>query len=351
MLPFLLQPHLVDKPWAGSTLAARAGARGRGVGEAWEASSLAEGSSTIVSGPLAGSSASVLSIPLLVKLIDAAEDLSVQVHPGFGSSVHLGSKEETWLVLRAARHAHLLHGFHDHVTPASWERALDSGDDAQVRACLRQVPVREGDVVHVPPGVVHAIGAGILLLEVQEPRDVTFRLWDYNRIGSDGKLRPLHRAQGAQCVRFDAQPSPLVQAHGDTIIDGHNYRVMRLRDGPIPAGRGVLFTDRHNVMVSSSQPRERMILPRGSRVVDGGPRCLIGWCCCRARRSRTFLRPAMPTSMAWSPPARRQSRSCSWRRTKTGFFRGLIAASRCCGSARILALCCVCQRHARPLRC
>ena len=141
--------------------------------------------------------------PFLVKLIDAAQDLSVQVHPG--KDLHDDErKDESWILLRADTKASLIHGFNGSVSREQLGEALAHGDPMPL---FRQVPVTAGTIVRVPPGTVHAIGAGILLLEVQDPMPRTYRLWDYARRGLDGNPRELHVEQALRAIDWTIVPS------------------------------------------------------------------------------------------------------------------------------------------------
>jgi mannose-6-phosphate isomerase len=238
--PLPMRPVFVEKIWGGSRLAAlpakqRDGHRpptGKGIGESWEVADLAEGNSTVdddaVCRAFAGEPLGALvqrfgrhlvgtahppdRFPILVKLIDAAEDLSVQVHPGAGyARAHPGtfSKDEAWWVVDAARGGRVLHGFVEGVSRRLFVDAVRMG---LCHELMRSIDVKKGDVLHVSPGVVHAIGAGVVVLEVQEPSDTTFRVWDFNR-KENGKPRQLHLEQALDVALFSdvpgAQPPPL----------------------------------------------------------------------------------------------------------------------------------------------
>jgi mannose-6-phosphate isomerase len=134
-------------------------------------------------------------MPLLVKFLDAADDLSVQVHPDDETAArrHPGSgslgKTESWRILGAEPGARIVWGFRATVTDEQVRAALA---DERLGDLLRHVPVRAGQVVHNPAGTVHAVGAGLRLYELQQASDLTYRLWDYGRRGADGRRRELH---------------------------------------------------------------------------------------------------------------------------------------------------------------
>lgn len=233
-----MRPRFIAKLWGGQRLRelpakARAGHRPDNdtrTGEAWEVADLPEGSSVIEGGPhhgrplrelvakhahsLVGARAlpgldGVLRFPLLVKLLDAGDDLSVQVHPGADyARTHPGTfaKDEAWLVVEVEAGARVLHGFVDGVTRDVFMAAIAEG---RAHELLRSVQVSVGNVLRIAPGTMHAVGKGCLLLEVQEPSDTTFRVWDYRRL-EHGKLRPLHVEQALAVARFGEQDPPLV---------------------------------------------------------------------------------------------------------------------------------------------
>ena len=139
--------------------------------------------------------------PLLLKLLAAREQLSVQVHPDDPyAREHEGKfgKTEAWVILKAEENASILYGMKDGVTTAQLEKALLEGGD--VEALIERVPVKPGDVYFMPAGMVHAIGGGILLYEIQQSSDVTYRLWDYNRTNAAGEKRPLHIRQSLDVI-------------------------------------------------------------------------------------------------------------------------------------------------------
>lgn len=256
-LPLLpMRPLLAEKIWGGRKLAryaSKGAPSNRPVGESWEVADLQEGTSEVASGPfegrslrtltrehgraLVGSRAKSDAFPLLVKLIDAAEDLSVQVHPGPNDLERLPgarSKDESWLILDVDPGARLLHGVKEGVSRERFRAALDNGEADRL---LREIPIAPGDVVRVHPGVFHAIGRGTLLLEVQEPSDTTYRVYDFGRVGFDGRPRPLHVEEALLVGRFGALPpakeTPTLLAEGhELLVDAPSYRMERLRLSP-----------------------------------------------------------------------------------------------------------------------
>ena len=133
--------------------------------------------------------------PLLIKIIDAKDDLSVQVHPddAFAAANNLESgKSEMWYVLEGES---LIAGLTDDATE---QKLLNKPME-----CLKRIPIKRGDIVNIPAGLVHAITAGVKVAEIQQNSDITFRLYDYERLGLDGKPRELHLQQGIAAVNFD----------------------------------------------------------------------------------------------------------------------------------------------------
>ncbi|MDF1522651.1 MAG: class I mannose-6-phosphate isomerase [Trueperaceae bacterium] len=239
--PLRVRPSLRRRPWGGDRLVAY-WPTGEAtlepgtdpVGEAW----LAGPDAIVATGPAAGTALSALArelgadfvgavpfatygarMPLLVKLLDAAEPLSVQVHPDDAyalreeaASGHLG-KTEAWWVLEAAPDAHVWWGFARPVARDELERALAAGI---VLPLLRRLPACAGDVVVNPAGTVHALGGGLIVYEVQQASDLTYRMDDHGRVGADGRPRPLHAARALDVARRDpgAAPAPEPQPTG-----------------------------------------------------------------------------------------------------------------------------------------
>lgn len=190
------------------------------IGESWDLADHPRGMSVVAEGPLAGSSLRELmqahgralvgaawdggEFPLLVKLIDASDRLSVQVHPDDALARQLGmgtrGKTECWLVL--ADGGEVFVGLKPGVTRESFTNALALG---LVAECLQRHPVGAGDVVFLPARTVHALGAGTLVYEVQQTCDVTFRVYDWGRMGLDGKPRPLHIQESLATIDYEGE--------------------------------------------------------------------------------------------------------------------------------------------------
>jgi len=223
--PLTFTPVLRDYIWGGRNLETKLGRTLPPgiVAESWEISGHPSSPTTVESGPLAGQtlpevlqrlgldlvghrSQAMLKrgkFPLLIKLLDANQPLSVQVHPNdeyanLHENGELG-KTEMWYILYAKPGAYLIYGLKPGVTPDSFRQALEAG---KLESCLHQLPVKAGDAVFIPAGSVHAIMEGILLAEIQQNSDTTYRVYDWNRLGADGKPRPLHIDKAIDVINF-----------------------------------------------------------------------------------------------------------------------------------------------------
>ena len=173
--------------------------------------------------------------PLLVKLLDAHQDLSIQVHPddAYARRKQLGSfgKMEAWYVLRS-ENGRIACGLKPGIDRSVFTDAIYSN---RVSDAVEFFDVRPGDVVYIPPGTVHALCAGVLVYEVQQSSDITFRIYDYNRPGADGKPRELHVDSALDVIDFDGprrQPaavSTLAGAHSDgtVLVESEHFRLER----------------------------------------------------------------------------------------------------------------------------
>jgi mannose-6-phosphate isomerase len=213
------------------------------VGESWEITDRPEGVSVITNGRLAGkdlrwlvdhhatellgsASAPGGRFPLLIKLLDAREKLSLQVHPPENVAARLGGepKTEMWYVADAQPGAELYVGLRRGVTRAEFERKIKEGTVAD---CFHRVPVKAGDAMFLPSGRVHAIGAGLLIFEIQQNSDTTYRVFDWNRRGLDGKPRELHVEQSLRCINFDDfEPALAAGDPGSSGRDGFQSRIL-----------------------------------------------------------------------------------------------------------------------------
>ena len=226
MKPFLFEPNLHPVVWGGDRLCKYKGIEvvDEPIGESWEVSAVPTSTSIIANGEHAGRDlTSVINeapeailgssvsrqyhgeLPLLVKFIDAKKDLSIQVHPNDEMAMREHGKmgkSEMWYVIKAEQGAHLYAGFNQEITPFEYQKRVADGTITEV---LADHQVKAGDVFYLPAGRVHAICGGILLAEVQQSSDVTYRIFDYNRPGLDGKPRELHTELAAQALDFHVE--------------------------------------------------------------------------------------------------------------------------------------------------
>lgn len=210
MQPFKLIPAYKDYLWGGTKLKEQFNKQSplKIVAESWELSAHPDGPSVIANGPLTGTdfgtfvqthpeewsaeAAADTPFPILVKFIDAAQSLSIQVHPNDEYAWRVEGepgKTEVWIILDAEEDAFLYLGFEREISKEEFRQHIQQNTLLEV---LHKHPVKKGDVVFIPAGTVHAIGAGILLAEVQQSSNSTYRVYDFGRVGADGKTRPLH---------------------------------------------------------------------------------------------------------------------------------------------------------------
>lgn len=230
LYPLTFEPIFMERVWGGRNLErlfGKALPAGRPIGESWEITDRPEAVSVIANGPLTGTDLhSLLSerpdellgpsrgnssrFPILVKILDAQEVLSLQVHPPAAKAQALGGepKTEMWYVVEARDGAVLHAGLKAGVTREQFEKALHEGTALDYIHTHR---VQGGDVMFIPSGRVHAIGAGNVIFEIQQNSDTTYRVFDWNRVGLDGRPRELHIPQSLVSIDFaDAEP-PLTQ--------------------------------------------------------------------------------------------------------------------------------------------
>ena len=276
-----LEPVFVEKIWGGRKLETEFGYRipdGR-VGECWAISAHPHGDCLVYEGRYKGMHLSELwdahrelfgdapgdRFPLLIKILDADDALSVQVHPddAYAAEHEDGSlgKRECWYVLDADPGAHIIIGQHAH-DRAEFLRMVHDGDWEHL---LNDIPVFTGDFFAVEPGTVHAILAGTLILETQQSSDVTYRVYDFDRVDANGNARDLHIEQSADVVDYAAEPPAtgkltVPEVDGIThLLHNESFDVFRVRvheDAPIDieqrwdylcisvvAGEGILELD------------------------------------------------------------------------------------------------------------
>jgi mannose-6-phosphate isomerase len=231
LYPFTFRPIFKERVWGGRELERlyhKPLPPSVRIGESWEISDRPGDVSVIANGTLAGKdlrwlmenhAAKLLGkarpqggrFPLLIKILDAQDKLSLQVHPPPAKAAELGGepKTEMWYVAEAAPGAELYVGLRRGVTRAEFEHRVKVGTVAE---CFHRVSVRPGDAMFLPSGRVHALGAGLIIFEIQQNSDTTYRVFDWNRLGLDGKPRELHIPQSLASIDYnDFEPSLLPQ--------------------------------------------------------------------------------------------------------------------------------------------
>lgn len=199
--------------------------------------------------------------PILIKVLDAREDLSIQVHPPVKAAAQLGGdpKSEVWFVAGAKPDARLYAGLRNGVTREQFESALEDGSVANL---VHPIPVQSGDFLSIPSGRVHAIGAGILIFEVQQNSDTTYRVFDWNRVGLDGKPRQLHLTESIQSIRFDDFEPSLSHPGPDGLIEDGEFFRMHLRKGSSAESHSVgQVGEMRIIMVTAGMIRDTSTTP------------------------------------------------------------------------------------------
>lgn len=224
LYPLKFQPITQYRIWGGHKLNAAVSKELQmdNLGEIWSISGVKDNLSIVQNGDLKGKNISELvqeykgrlvgekvwkefgtHFPLLIKFLDAEADLSVQVHPNDEQAKKLNQssgKSEMWYIMDAAPNSELIIGFKKGIKKEDYFKNLES---ETLEKILNKVPVKREDAIYIPAGRVHAIGKGIVLAEIQQTSDITYRIYDYNRIDKDGKKRDLHTSQAAEVINFE----------------------------------------------------------------------------------------------------------------------------------------------------
>lgn len=279
-----LAPKYKNAPWGGRRLAEELGRQlpDGPVGESWELADFDEHQTPVRSGPHEGASLGELwrqgllggsgqgEFPFLLKWLDTQGDLSVQVHPSEEACAQLTGarpKSEAWLIASADPGARILIGHYPGLDAATLQLAARGGT---IHKWMYEVHPKPGDMLMVEPGTLHAIGAGYLLLEVQQPSDTTYRVYDWGREGLDGQPRELHLEEAAACVNYhDARvPRPTRSE-----VVGPTFKMRRIPLGlTLPARElRVLVADTEPLVLRSAQ--QQVVLQPGdvrvAEVADG----------------------------------------------------------------------------------
>ncbi len=221
--PIKFQPILKDKIWGGDKLVNKLNKKSdlKDIGESWEISDVKGDVSVVENGALKGKSLKELletytvdllgknnfanfgtNFPLLIKFIDAKQDLSVQVHPNDALSKNRHNsfgKTEMWYIMQADEGSRLILGFNKTIDADTYVKLLD---EKKIMSVLNDVPVKKGDAFFIETGTVHAIGAGIVLAEIQQTSDITYRIYDFDRVDDAGNERELHTELAVDALNF-----------------------------------------------------------------------------------------------------------------------------------------------------
>ena len=228
MYPLKFQNIFKSVVWGGEKIAPFKGVntQQKNIGESWELSGVKGNESIVAEGPLAGRTITSLAeeykgallgdkvyaatgaeFPLLIKFIDARDDLSIQVHPddALAAERHNGSKGKTemWYVVQADEKAHLMSGLSKEITPEEYAAKVA---DNTITDVLHDYDVHAGDVFFLPAGRIHSIGKGCFIAEIQQTSDITYRIYDFGRLGLDGKPRELHTELSKAAIDYTVLP-------------------------------------------------------------------------------------------------------------------------------------------------
>ena len=286
LYPFVFKSIYKDRIWGGRELErlyAKKIPAGQ-IGEAWEISDRPGDASVITNGPLAGKdlrwlmenhSAEILGeakpaaagrFPLLCKILDAREKLSLQVHPPASQAAELKGepKTEMWFIADAAPDASLYVGLKRGVTRAEFERKISDGSVAD---CFHRIPVKAGDTMFLPSGRVHAIGDGLVIFEIQQNSDTTYRVFDWNRVGLDGQPRELHIAQSLASIDFNDFEPKLVPAN---YRPGPSFKFRQLVEDPLFNAQELVFENAGSVKLAGQYLRIIAVTQGAAVIADDG---------------------------------------------------------------------------------
>ena len=223
LYPLKFEPIIKQRLWGGNKLGTilNKAITGQNMGESWEVSGVPGDISIVSNGPLKGVDLQQLierfgpdllgeavyqrfgkEFPILIKFIDADRDLSIQLHPNdeLAQERHQSAgKTEMWYIMEAAEDANLILGFNKDISPEEYKSALENG---RLLELIHRESVKPGDAYFIKAGTVHAIGGGILLAEIQQTSDITYRIYDYDRRDNDGNLRELHTDLALEAIDY-----------------------------------------------------------------------------------------------------------------------------------------------------
>ncbi len=287
LYPFVFRPIFKDRIWGGRELERLYDKKipaGQPIGESWEISDRPGDASVIANGPLAGKNlrwlmenhaAEILGdakpaaegrFPLLCKILDAREKLSLQVHPPANKAKELNGepKTEMWFIADAAPDASLYVGLKRGVTRTEFEKKISDGTVAD---CFHRIAVKAGDTMFLPSGRVHAIGEGLVIFEIQQNSDTTYRVFDWNRVGLDGQPRELHVAQSLASIDFNDFEPKLVPAN---YRSGPNFKFRQLVEDPLFNVQELVFENAGSVKLAGQYLRIIALTKGAATIANDG---------------------------------------------------------------------------------
>jgi len=248
--PFKFEPIYKQRIWGGQKLRGVFGKElpaGEKIGESWELADLPEDKSVIANGELAGRTLReaieqypkeitgdenfALPFPLLIKILDAEDVLSVQVHPDPETCRRMGKgepKTECWYIIAAEPGAVIYKGLKKGITKEQFAETIENGTVAET---LVKVPVEAGQCHYLPAGTAHAVGPGLLIAEIQTPSDTTYRVFDWNRLDDTGRARELHIAEALESIHFDQSSDDLLMTTIGLLVDCEYFTIDKGHQG------------------------------------------------------------------------------------------------------------------------
>ncbi len=303
LYPLTFHPIFKERVWGGREIEKLYGKKipaAVPIGESWEISDRPGDESVIANGPLAGKNlrwlmenhatkilgdakaASGNRFPILCKILDAREKLSLQVHPPASKAKELRGepKTEMWFIADAAPDASLYVGLKRGVTHAEFEKKISDG---RVADCFHKIPVRMGDTMFLPSGRVHAIGDGLVIFEIQQNSDTTYRVFDWNRVGLDGQPRELHVAQSLGSIDFNDFEPKLVP---ENFRQANGFKFRLLVEDPLFTVQEMVFENAGAFSPAGNYLRIIAVVKGAAQISDGknsvelksGQFCLIPAC-------------------------------------------------------------------------
>ena len=243
--PLTFEPIFMERVWGGRRLESEYGKKlppNTPIGESWEIVDRPEAQSVVQNGPLKGKTLHALwtqhrqavfgtvpdgsRFPLFIKLLDAREKLSLQVHPPENVAGKVGGepKTEFWYVAAAEPNAELLVGLREETSAQQFRQSIEKG---KVADHVHSIRVKPGDAMFLPAGRFHAIGGGNLLVEIQQNSDTTYRVFDWNRVDDQGNSRQLHVDKALQCINFNDKQPQLTEPKGELLAKNPLFEIQK----------------------------------------------------------------------------------------------------------------------------